>query len=159
MYIFDIKEVLYFCRYSTAKERKLTLMGRLCVFAYAQSLSGIQLLVISWSVGHQAPLSLEFSRKEYWRGLPFPTAGDLPDQGTKLRSPASASRLFTTEPTWEIQWKDYYVWNTIWLVAFIYSLRIYWTPIWHTLLLNALSRQTPLSSFSIHETLGLSLRT
>ena len=59
----------------------------------------------------------------------------------------------------EIQWKDYYVWSTIGLVAFIYSFRIYWTPIWHIFLLKALNRQTSLSSFSIQETLGLSLRT
>ena len=37
---------------------------------------------------HQAPLSMEFSRQEYWSGLPFPSAGDLPNQGSKPRSPA-----------------------------------------------------------------------
>ena len=37
--------------------------------------------VISWTVAHQAPLSVKFSRQEYWIGLPFPPPGDLPDSG------------------------------------------------------------------------------
>ena len=42
----------------------------------------------SCTVAHQAPLSMEFSRQEYWSGLPFPSPGDLPDPGIKLGSPA-----------------------------------------------------------------------
>ena len=42
-------------------------------------LSGVQFLVNPWAVARQAPLSMEFSRQEYWSGLPFPTPGDLPD--------------------------------------------------------------------------------
>ena len=52
-----------------------------------------------WTVSRQAPLSMAFSRQEYWSGLPFPSPGDLPDQGIKPVSPASpalAGRLFTT---------------------------------------------------------------
>ena len=48
-----------------------------------------------WTVAHQAPLSMEFSRQECWSGLPFPFPGDLPDPGIKLRSPCIADRLFT----------------------------------------------------------------
>ena len=40
-------------------------------------------------VAHQAPLSMEFSRQEYWKGLTFPTPGDLPDPGIKPMSPAA----------------------------------------------------------------------
>ena len=40
------------------------------------------------TVACQAPLSTEFSRQEYWSGLPFPSPGDLPDPGIKSRSPA-----------------------------------------------------------------------
>ena len=40
-----------------------------------------------WTVAHQAPLSMEFSRQEYWSGLPFPSPKDLPDPGIKPRSP------------------------------------------------------------------------
>ena len=41
-----------------------------------------------WTVAHQAPLSMGFSRQEYWRALPFPSPGYLPDPGIKPRSPA-----------------------------------------------------------------------
>ena len=46
-------------------------------------LGRVQLFVTPWTVVCQAPLSMEFSRQEYWSGLPFPTPGDLPDPGTK----------------------------------------------------------------------------
>ena len=45
--------------------------------------SRVQLFVIPWTVAHQAPLSLGFSRQEYWSGLPCPPPGDLPDPGTE----------------------------------------------------------------------------
>ena len=56
------------------------------------------------TVTHQAPLSMEFSRQEYWSGLPFPTPGDLPDPGSEpasLESPALSGGFFTTSTTWE----------------------------------------------------------
>ena len=40
-----------------------------------------------WTVAHQAPQSMGFSRQEYWSGLPFPSPGDLPDPGIEPRSP------------------------------------------------------------------------
>ena len=49
-------------------------------------------------VVHQAPLSMGFSRQEYWSGLPFPPPGDLPDPGMELMSPALAGTVFTIEP-------------------------------------------------------------
>ena len=49
-------------------------------------------------VAHQAPLSLEFSRQEYWRGLPFPPSGDLPDPGIKPWSPSLQADSLLTEP-------------------------------------------------------------
>ena len=45
-------------------------------------------VVTPWILAHQAPLSMGFSRQEYWSGLPFPSPGDLPDLGIKPRSPA-----------------------------------------------------------------------
>ena len=54
-----------------------------------------------WTVAHQTPLSIEFSRQEYWNGLPFPNPGDLPHPGIKPESPMSpalAGGFFTTEP-------------------------------------------------------------
>ena len=53
---------------------------------------------MSDSFAHQAPLSLEFSRQEYWSKLPFPFPGDLPNPEIKPTSPALAGRFFTTEP-------------------------------------------------------------
>ena len=52
----------------------------------------------------QAPLSIEFSRQEYWSGLPYPPPGHLPDPGiepTSLTSSAVIGRFFTTSATWE----------------------------------------------------------
>ena len=57
--------------------------------------------VTPWTVSHQAPLSMGFSRQEYWNGSPFPPPGDLPDPGIKPRCPVSpslAGRFSTTEP-------------------------------------------------------------
>ena len=56
-----------------------------------------------WTVACQAPLSMEFSRQEYWSGLPFSPPGDLPDPGTEpmsLMSPTLAGGFFTTGATW-----------------------------------------------------------
>ena len=52
-------------------------------------LSHVQLFATPWTIAHQAPLSMEFSRQEYWSGLPFPSPGDLPDPGIKPASPMS----------------------------------------------------------------------
>ena len=64
-------------------------------------LSHFQLFVTPWTVACQVPLTMRFSRQEYWSGLPFLSPGDLPDPGIKPMSPvspASAGRFFTTEP-------------------------------------------------------------
>ena len=55
----------------------------------------------SSTVVHQVPLSMEFSRQEYWNGLPFPTPGDPPNPGIEPASPVSpalAGGFFTTVP-------------------------------------------------------------
>ena len=69
-----------------------------CVCVCVCVLSHVQLFTTPWTVACQAALSMEFSRQEYWSGLPFPTPGDLPDLGIELKSLASptlASRFFT----------------------------------------------------------------
>ena len=53
-----------------------------------KSLSCVQLFVIPSTVDYQVPLSMGFSRQEYWSGLPFPSPADLPDPGTEPGSPA-----------------------------------------------------------------------
>ena len=66
--------------------------------------SRVWLFVIPWTVDHQAPLSMGFSRQEYWSGLPYPPQGDLPNPGIEpasLMSPTLADRFFTTRAIWE----------------------------------------------------------
>ena len=52
-----------------------------------------------WTTAYQDPLSMGFSRQEYWSGLPFPSPGDLPKLGIKPASPALTGRFLTTEPS------------------------------------------------------------
>ena len=52
-----------------------------CVKSKWESLSRVRLFVTPWTVAHQAPVSIGFSRQEYWSGWPFPSPGDLPDPG------------------------------------------------------------------------------
>ena len=55
----------------------------------------VQFYVTLWTIACQASLSMEFSSKEYWGGLPFPSPGDLPNPGIELRSPNIAGRFVT----------------------------------------------------------------
>ena len=63
-----------------------------------KSLSHVWLFVNPWTVAGQAPLSMKFSRQEYWSGLPFPSLRDLPDPGIELRSPALQGDSLLSEP-------------------------------------------------------------
>ena len=62
-----------------------------------QFLSGVQLFASPWTVAHQAPLSMEFSRQESWSGQPFPSPGDLPNPGIEPRSPALQADSLSSE--------------------------------------------------------------
>ena len=66
--------------------------------------SHVQLFAAPWTVARKAPLSMGFSRQEYWSVLLCPPPGDLPDPRSKpasLMSPALAGGFFTTSTTWE----------------------------------------------------------
>ena len=108
------------CRTLSSTEGALLLPLPLCICNSLQSLSCVTsspkcLLhacsvmsdsAILWTVAHQAPLFMGFSRQEYWNGLPFPSPGDRPNLGIEPTSPASsalASRFFTTEPSRKLQ--------------------------------------------------------
>ena len=81
----------------------------MCVLSH---FSCVWLFVIPWTVACQAPMSIGFSRQEYWSGLPCPPPGDLPNRGfepVSLLSPALAGRLFTTSTTW-----DAHAWGQLW---------------------------------------------
>ena len=60
-------------------------------------LSRVRLFATPWTVAHQAPPSMGFSRQEYWSGLPFPSPGDLPYPGIEPRSPALQADALTSE--------------------------------------------------------------
>ena len=85
--------------------------------------SCVQLFATLWTVAHQAPLSMEFSRQEHWNGLPCPPPGDLPDPGIKpvcSTSAALASGFFPTsapgKPTFYVHdtLKEIPDWVLIW---------------------------------------------
>ena len=61
-------------------------------------LSRVQLFETPWTVAHQAPPSMGFSRQEYWSGLPFPSPGDLPDPGFELVSSMLQVEDLPSEP-------------------------------------------------------------
>ena len=65
---------------------------------YVKSLSRVRLFATPWTVARQAPLSMGFSRQEYWSGLPFPSPGDLPNPGIKPGSPALQADTLSSEP-------------------------------------------------------------
>ena len=65
-----------------------------------KSLSCARFFTTPWTVAYQAPQSMNFSRREYWSGLPFPSPGDLPDPGNEPRSPALQAEALTSEPPW-----------------------------------------------------------
>ena len=76
-----------------------TVLFCLCMPACTLScLSHVLLYVTLWTVAHQAHLSMEFSRQEYWSGLAFPSPGDLPDSGIKPGSPALQADSLPSEP-------------------------------------------------------------
>ena len=81
-----------------------TLLSNYSAAVLLSSFSRVRLCATLWTVVYQAPLSMGFSRQEYWSGLPFPSPGGLPGLGIEpisLMSPALASRFFTTRATGE----------------------------------------------------------
>ena len=74
----------------TTKRLLTKVKNRLCMWGYACVCVGAQ-----WTVAHQAPPSMGFSRQEHWSGLPFSFPGYLPDPGIELRSPTLQAELFT----------------------------------------------------------------
>ena len=70
----------------------------LCLkWSEVKSLSRVWLFATPWTIAHQAPLSMGFSRQEYWNGLPFPSPGNLPNPGIEPRSPTLQADALTSE--------------------------------------------------------------
>ena len=97
--------------------------------AYVQSrFSCVQLLVILWTAAPQPPLSMEFSRQEYWSGSPCPPPGDFPYPGTEpmsLMFPALAGRFFTTSTNWEAPFNGQLHINNFLYICIIYTSYFY----------------------------------
>ena len=86
--------------------QRISLSSRVSTLSVLSHFSSVRLFATLWTVACHAPLSVGFSRQEYWSGLPCPPPGDLPDPGTEPRSvvsPALTRGIFTTSPTWEAQ--------------------------------------------------------
>ena len=73
-------------------------MVELMVKVKVKSLSRVRLFATPWTVDYQASLSMEFSRQEYWSGLPFPSLGDLPNPGIEPGSPTLWADALPSEP-------------------------------------------------------------
>ena len=73
---------------------KLRSLIQLSLIVKVLVISHVSLFETQWTIVHQAPLSMEFLRQEYWRGLPFPSPVDLLNPGIEPSSPALAGRLF-----------------------------------------------------------------
>ena len=85
----------------TKKKKKLNrncIVSSVCYF-----LSRVWLFVIPWTVIPYVPLSMEFSKQEYWSGLPFPFSGDLPNPGMEPRYPALQADSLLSEPLSSVQ--------------------------------------------------------
>ena len=92
---------------------------RVCVCA----LSHIRLSAATWTVAHQAPLSMGLSRQGYWSGLPCPSPRDLPEPGVEppcLSSLALSGRFFTTSAT-SVEFSMNSIWNYLWIQLRWYS--------------------------------------
>ena len=102
------------CLYSVGKPHTFLPNRRGCLLFPSgprNALSHTRLFVTPWTVAHQTPLSMGFSRQEYWSGEPCPTPGDFPDPGIKPASPAFAGGFFTHWATWETHEMHYQLRN------------------------------------------------
>ena len=100
-------------------KQEIKLMWELHSQYLCRVLSYVWLFTAPWTVAHQSPLPMGFSRQEYWSGLPFPTPENLPDPGIELMSlasPALAGRFFTTKAIWEGQYpnkREIFLWSLL----------------------------------------------
>ena len=85
-----------FCVWYEIRVKALFLL--LLKWSEVNSVSRVRLFATPWTVAGQAPLSMGFSRQEYWSGLPFPSPGDLPNPGTEPWSPAWQADALSSEP-------------------------------------------------------------
>ena len=88
--------------------------------------SCVLFFVTLWTIAHRAPLSMGFSRQEYWSGLSCPSPEDLPNPGTEpvsLTSHVPAGGFFTTSASWDIY---IYIYPLFFYILFPYQSLEYW---------------------------------
>ena len=83
--------------------KKTALFQLVVVKVKVKSLSHVRLFATLWTVAHQAPPSIGFSRQEHWNELPFPSPRDLPDPGIEPRSPALQADALPSEPPGKLE--------------------------------------------------------
>ena len=117
----DIEKMFYssfneanILRFQSSKEIRVTTIKDIIIFSYylyeficayvLSHFSHVWLCATPWTVAHQAPLSMGFSRQEYWSGFPCSPPGHLPNPGIELAplmSPTLVGAFFTTSATWK----------------------------------------------------------
>ena len=106
------------------------------------SLSHVRLFATPWTVALQFPPSMEFSRQEYWSGLPFPSPGDLPDPGIKTGCPALQADSLTAGASREdhllIYWHKLYWWIFWFFLIFLEEILLDSTAFWKYISKSAL---------------------
>ena len=80
--------------------------GMLFIMPCVSCCSPVWLFATPWTVACQAPLSMEFSRQEYWSALPFPSPGDLPNPGIEPRSPVLQADSLPSKPASPIKYGE-----------------------------------------------------
>ena len=93
-------------------------------------LSSVRLFATPWTIASQSPSSMEFSRQEYWSGLPFPSPGDLPNPGIEPRSPALPADTLPSGPPgkrWTIKKAEHRRIDAFELWRWTRLLRVPWT--------------------------------
>ena len=122
--------------------RMITLAGSFEYWSMWSLFSHVRLFATPWTGAHQAPLSMGFSRQEYWSGLPCSPSGDPPNPGTEptslIKSPALGGGFFTKSTTWGVFWDCVCMLNPssrVWLCVTL------WTVALQAPLSKGLSRQ------------------
>ena len=85
----------------SSKSHVIIYIDKYICICILKSLSHVRLFVTPWTVVYQAPQSMEFSRQEYWSGLPFPSPEDLPNSGIEPGFPALQADALLSEPPGE----------------------------------------------------------
>ena len=106
----------------SGKEKQGEVRERGMLYAMLNHFSRVQVFVTPWTVAHQVPLSMGFSKQEYWSGLPCPSPRGLLDSGMKpssLMSPALAGEFFITSAIWEARrlYSEVKSLSRVWLTA------------------------------------------